>query len=299
MMKPRQHAAKSAFTLLELLVVISIIALLTTIGLAVGFKVTQSGKVNATKNIIRSLDTILTTYMSEREAGPPAFASLRRSDLNNNQNRDEGFIVPMFDGRFEQRTANPYFDRDADPGQPSTAIFLMEARGNVPNCDAMIKGLDPRFVRLPSAERPVPIWGWAGTGGALVQSSMQSGSSALIVLDAFGNPIRMGHPAFSGGYGTWYNGTAQGTPTRQVLSMVPPNKPGVNFTAANATRSFQPFAIGTRASRSISDSDEGTGIARRPYFYSAGPDGNPGTRGDNIYSDQPTFPAENKNVKND
>jgi len=286
-----RRSFRAAFTLIELLVVITIIALLTSIGLAVGVKVTQNGKATASKNLIKGLDSILTAYSEEKGSIPPAFVRLRTTDIG--APGDEVYSFPLFDGRFDQRTVSgpDRHSKTADPGQPAVGLFLLGAKQESPQAAALIAGIDSRFVE----RRPITLYGWDETG----RFNPIDGSSVSIpvVIDAFGNQIRLGHPAFSGGSGEYFNDATQ--VARPMISMAPPNKGGVTFNSVQATRSFQPFAIGSKGSAFVGDSDEGTGVGQRPYFYSAGIDGNPGTRTDNIYGNAPTYPSDTKDIKND
>ena len=269
---------------------ITIIALLAGISLVVGFRVTQSGKANATRNVLKSLDQVLEAYVAAKEnALPPAYTKVRMSDLTGNQGADSFVTLAMFDGRFLQRSvaAQSRFDRDADPAQPSAAVFLLEAR-QVPECEALIKGMDVRFLE----RRRVPLWGWNDQG----DFSEMGNFTIPVPLDAFGQPLRMGHPAFFGGAGNYFDASNQ--VPRPNLIMAPPSKAGVVYISADGTRSFQPFAPGSAGSKAVGDSDEGVGVGKRPYFYSGGIDQNPGTRDDNVYTNQPTYPSDTRNIRN-
>jgi hypothetical protein len=90
-----------------------------------------------------------------------------------------------------------------------------------------------------------------------------------------------------GGYGAFVlpDGSSAGSnrPTRQVPSVD-------GLSTRNYSRSYK-FGGGR------GQADEGLCPGNRPYFYSAGPDGDPGTRGDNIYLEtaRPTYPPETSN----
>jgi prepilin-type N-terminal cleavage/methylation domain-containing protein len=291
--------ARRAFTLLELLIVIVIIGILAAIGLAVGAKVTGNSRVSATKNVIRSLDQILEAYVAAKDGNPPSFVNLQLSKVSVNfTGNDDSVAFPLFDGRFEDRTfplvgtesgGTAQFDRDRDPAQPSTALFLAAAL-EVPSAAQMLSGLDPKFIE----RRATPAWGWRSTG----QFTQFSGATALnlaVVLDAFGQPIRMVHPAFAGGSGSFQdNGTSNSRP--QVVLSPPPSDAFVTASARAATRSITPFPATTAAPNPVGDADEGIPLSKRPYFYSAGPDTNPGTRGDNIYSTPPNYSNETAKI---
>ncbi len=102
------------------------------------------------------------------------------------------------------------------------------------------------------------------------QNGAEVGNALLVILDSWGRPIRAVHPDFQGRFGV------TGEPSRQA--MVGPGP--VTFIRDSDPRTNLP-AI----------SDGGVAPNQRPYFYSAGPDGDPGTREDNQYSQRPNFPA--------
>jgi hypothetical protein len=107
------------------------------------------------------------------------------------------------------------------------------------------------------------------------------------VLDAWGNPIRFVHPVWQGGYGAFVkaDGTLDSSrPDRKVPSVD-------GLTEISYTRSYRTAAGGSGSA------DEGLCPGNRPYFYSAGRDGDPGTREDNVYGTPPSFPAETAKLK--
>ena len=95
--------------------------------------------------------------------------------------------------------------------------------------------------------------------------------------------IRFVHPTFDNGYGPYFDGTNTQARTLRKISY---NQGGNPAQPINMRRSYRP-ATGT-----IGDADEGICAGRVPYFYSVGPDGDPGARADNVYSNHPTFPLE-------
>ncbi|MBY0311219.1 MAG: hypothetical protein K2W85_04055 [Phycisphaerales bacterium] len=59
---------------------------------------------------------------------------------------------------------------------------------------------------------------------------------------------------------------------------------------------MRPFNPSTNAG-DVGDSDEGLLDGGRGYFYSVGPDFDPGSRADNVYIDPVKYPAETEKVK--
>jgi hypothetical protein len=101
------------------------------------------------------------------------------------------------------------------------------------------------------------------------------------VFDAWGHPLRFVHPAFKGTiYGTRGssgNSPDQPTDVSAVLGNAPP---GTQYICAQIRRNKTTDGGGP-------DSDGGIPPTTRPYFYSAGPDGDPSTQDDNIYIAKP------------
>ena len=108
-------------------------------------------------------------------------------------------------------------------------------------------------------------------------------------FDAWGNPIRYVHPTYQGGYGNFFDGDgidlAQRGPNRSDLedaSRAISSSPVVPDNIFWLTGSGPPQRRGDRREPTP---DGGTptaacpGGGTRPYFYSAGPDGDPSTIG--------------------
>ena len=263
-LKPALPSRRGAFTLVEMLVVIAIIGILAALVVTVAGRVTKGGKVSLTRDTIRVLDQVYTTYLSEKEARPASMFT----DANGTQ-------FPMVDGKISAGGGPAY---NPNPPEDSLAIFLLEARKLGSGKDAL-SGLDPKLINRVSSV--------SGLGVPMVRDENNNLILAFTtVKDAFGNPIRFVHPAYQGGYGN-YNGQPVPRPLLMVTRVGSP--PNVSY--SRSMRPFTPGAPGVPAD-AVGDADEGICTGGRAYFYSAGPDGDPGTRGDNIYTQEPTFPAE-------
>ncbi|MEM8757845.1 MAG: prepilin-type N-terminal cleavage/methylation domain-containing protein [Planctomycetota bacterium] len=166
--------------------------------------------------------------------------------------------LPIIDARIDGSAADA-----SNTAEPSLGRFLKFASERVPGVETSWTQLDASIVRTSNI----------GTDTIEVLGAE--------VLDAHGNPIRFVHPQFDGGYGDYIDGT------RDTLSAT------VGTTEVDFRRSYRvesgPSAIG--------DADEGICQGGTPYLYSAGADGDPGTRADNIYGDvTPTFPPETRDA---
>lgn len=264
-----------AFTLVEILVVLAIISILITISVVVAGRVTQGGRVRATENLIKVLDNALTSYMADREGKVPAVIR-----------DDAGEYFPLWDGREDTNNA---VDRDQHPAQPSLALFLHLAK-DVPAIDELLKGIDARFVQRVATIRVFshnnPLRKRETASGPLVDVS------GVTILDAWGRPIRFVHPAWDGGGGKFWDGNSE--VARDLIAFDVDSDGNVGEAGEVLRRSYRPFnPTGVPVATPVGDADEGLCVNNRPYFYSAGPDGDPGTREDNVYGAvRPTFPPE-------
>jgi type II secretory pathway pseudopilin PulG len=141
---------------------------------------------------------------------------------------------------------------NGDMAIDSVALFMLQCKG-LPQIEAKFRDLDARLVRT-------------------VEMDFGNGRESLTtVLDGWGRPVRYVHPAFGG-------------------SVHPPSQQQ-NFLNVATLITLQPgyqFAI-PEIRRSGQDSDGGAPQGNRPYFYSAGPDGDPSTVDDNVYVTRPRF----------
>lgn len=273
-----QRPQRRAFTIVELLVVIVIIGILASVGLYVGRQVAESGKVRATQNTLQVLDLVLAAYIdspSRRGAQPP---SEFIDGVGNN--------FPMFDGR---DAGNTDLSVSTPPGlNPSLSIFLAQARLDSPEIDKLLNTIDPKYIEhVPQLST---LWGvpqLANGGGAV---------SGIVVKDGWGRPIRFVHPALDGGYGAGFRKDTNSTSAGAYVSV----GGRANFGIARlpniaARRSAWPIDPNAKGPNDLGDADEGRCPAKHAYFYSVGPDGDAGTRDDNVYSNKkPDFGAETR-----
>lgn len=267
-----RRPARPAFTLVELLVVIGIIVVLVALTIGVGATVANSGRQRATEGALQALDQVLDTYL-QSQGSVPAFVQIGQAGVPDNglvgSNLD-GFY-PLFDG----------FSEDDEQAVNTVGLFLIEARRSVPATEDIVASLDTKFVRLfqpgPSADAIQP--------------------EALTVFDAWGNPFRMVHPRFDGEI---LDADRAVGDAGRAIDLGSSNSPflqgaetffksngqlGLERLRRNALRD----ADYQQNPELVGDSDGGICPSPRPYFYSAGPDGDPSTTDDNVYSTRPRF----------
>jgi prepilin-type N-terminal cleavage/methylation domain-containing protein len=285
--RPACAHMRGGFTYVEMLVVLIIIGLLVAISLQVGRAVSEGGRLRQTEATLRVLDQSLTTYLAENPGQFPAEVIDAR-----------GEVYPIIDGRCMNAWSGD--QANVAPAWPSLGLYLSVVTKNG-KIAPTITGLDPSLIRTVNFASEQP--GFTQPEEQVAGNTRQQ--QLFTVLDGWGRPFRFVHPKYDGGYGdvfkpvggttgTGFTSVGRGTlevqlqspsGTRTVRyrrSAMPFNPDGGNYTAGD----------GSGNGAWVGDADEGLCAADRPYFYSAGPDGNPGTRGDNVYSVKPSFPAE-------
>lgn len=260
---------RAAFTLVELLVVIAIIGVLVAITFTIGKTMHAAGKTRQTEATLRILDQAMTAYRSTREAPFPATVALS----NNAQ-------IPMIDGVVgPDQVVNGVTVKQL---VPTTAWFIKQITEGDPvePAAAVIKQIDAKLLRISNqpagpAGNPVAMWDVSG--------------KKIDVLDGWGNPIRMVHPRYSGviqggarAVGTQGN-TINPNNFAPLVQTVPAQFYGITQFRRNALNN----ADRTQTPGIIGDSDGGVCVGDTPYFYSCGPDGDPSTIEDNVYTIKP------------
>ena len=213
-------------------------------------------------------------------------------------------------------------DRDLDPPQPAASLFLFEA-SRFTSAGSLLTQIGSTFA----SQDALSAWGWKASRPEVIQFDQYVANArdadprppvlVPVVTDAWGRPIRFVHPAFQGGAGTYWDPKPAdgGSPKFVARPRILVGSPQAGQAPMTFDRSYQPFTpafmlnsegrlepvprVDTqgrtiRGASPAGDCDEGRHPAGRPYFYSAGPDGNPGARALNVYVDgaRPQFPAE-------
>lgn len=316
---PEPRGAQGGFTLIEVVVVLGIIAILAAVSVVVLGRVTEGGRRSQTESILRTLDATLDTLAAEREGGrvPTRFADATGSEF------------AIFDGRIDTAPSREL----SEAAEPSVGLFLAavnqvegvrSAVGQIPgefsdkeepSGSTQRRGTLVRQAEIRDASAITPATTPINASFAILATRQgaptRSNSAAdpvqtLDVRDPWGNQIRFVHPGFGGGFGEFYRPTAGGTGTWEARNRDPFSgefKEGGSRTSRKFNRSLRPFdptdtaSQGPGKSRLVGDADEGTPTGRA-YFYSPGPDRDPGARGDNVYAGQrPQFPAETRAIE--
>lgn len=170
-MRPNQ-TARRAFTLLEMLVVVVIIAVLISLIAGAGVAVLGDRKVKQAENLLSTLDRALSEYMTENSDSPPPYvrggyenAPGTGYDVSGNRDNDLSNSAMWID---------PDNDGNPDPRHPDASVFIRQARG-IGAVDAILEGLgDQWLVATPQTGRGEPnaadstpsvLDPWADPGG--------------------------------------------------------------------------------------------------------------------------------------
>lgn len=222
-------------------------------------------------------------------------------------------------------TANQFQIASKDPGrvgdasQPSLTLLLLAMSEVVP-LEQKLSGIDPKLLRR---ER-VPAFGWnavRSNSGGNVSVTLTPSTRLIegpVLRDAFGFPMRFVSPMAHGGYGPFDYPRADREGAWQPAGSSPDVTPILDL-AFNPSW-YDPFGTVTINSNSqlrltrrgrptgmpldatpkdlVGDADEGLCRNGRPYFYSVGPDGDPRTEADNVYSEIPDFSADRGTPRN-
>ncbi len=278
------RGVRRGFTLIELLVVIGIIALLIAIVSVVGGRVIAGSKATMVQDTIKAMDLVYAGYMADRDLRPdPGVPDPRNSE----------YILPVADAR------NMSSGDDEMINSIGLFIYQMEREGQP--VQAALTGLNPRLVTFFAEDPNAPM---VGPTTSTARPDFSKLPQLRTVMDPWGRPLRYVHPAYSG---SLFDATFDAAERRGVYAPSPdPSRPyalrivltevpDAQLPIQQIRRNGGEAATGARPGAPVlADSDGGIcpkygGVA---YFYSAGPDGDPSTREDNVYVDanRPTFP---------
>lgn len=141
----------------------------------------------------------------------------------------------------------------------STAWLIYQLQSQGSDAVAAIDQLDDRVRKI-------------GLSTTSISDANTTGNRTTRIIDVWGNPIRYVHPRFGGVVG-------EGNSISQKFYETLGVEAGTPFL----------FSDFSRDPKNKKNSDGGMPIARRPYFYSSGADGDPSTVDDNVYLTRPNF----------
>lgn len=256
----RSPGRRAAFTLLELLIVIAIISLLVVISLAVGSKVLSGGRESLTTSITRSMDLTLTSYMTDVGNKVP------RSLVEHPSSSGPITWQPVSD----VRQGEDYEDNMVN----SVGWYIYQMK-DVSTVGSTVSGLAAKVVKQYSPDED-----------ALTSPATNKQPLLTTVFDGWGRPLRYVHPDFDGVITQSSTDDERGVDVGDLVSIAS----GESF-AFDTVRRNRTTTVVSGVTK-FADGDGGICPNNRPYFYSAGPDGDPSTIKDNVYSTQPTFQTE-------
>lgn len=140
----------------------------------------------------------------------------------------------------------------------STAWLIHQLQSEGASAVAAIEQLDDRVRKI-------------GLSTNNIADRRTTGARTTRILDVWGNPIRYVHPRFGGV-------RAEGASAAERVQ-----------DALGTDKSNFLYTQFSRDPKNKKNSDGGAPVARRPYFYSAGSDGDPSTIDDNVYIIRPNF----------
>jgi len=276
--------ARGGFTLIELVVVIGIIALLVSITLVVGASVAASARGKKTKDAIRVMDASLTEYISDRGKLPsPTVLEPESSHYPDDERR----LVPVADAVFDTRFTEPG-SAYPTPRLINSVGFYMLQLAESPGANAQIQSLSSDFVQLVPTYTPTEDADISNTEAEIHENGDHAGIPT--VMDGWGRPLRYVHPRYDGQVGAGADARRKGMPglpylVTDILVGVDPDELAVLKLRRNKIMKEEYPDLGL----SQRDGDGGVCPGDRPYFYSAGADGDPSSTDDNVYSNKPVF----------
>lgn len=289
---------RAGFTLTEMVVVVALTASIAAIGIRVGSTMVDSGRASATQDVLRVLDRSVDEYINATGSIPPAIARITlEQDLGTTHIAGDTVFYPVIDGRIE--VVIPGSDPARNYQINSIGLYLNSIKRSA-DISSLLESIDGDFTRNYNA----------GVDPASPGQDLDLQPEMLTVFDSWGNPIRYVHPKFdgiieqangarrglgeAGGFLDVFDTTNSG-PGLFTAEYLPANLADLPFNNISIRRN-KILRIDQEEARTgglsfpvETDSDGGVCPSQRPYFYSCGPDGDPATIEDNIYSTTPKF----------
>jgi prepilin-type N-terminal cleavage/methylation domain-containing protein len=181
--------SRCAFTLIELLAVVSVVLILATISLVVGRRVVDTGRTRTAQNLVRVLDQTLVEYLS----------STGQSTLPSTFTAGDGTQFPIIDARAATnylpaptpQLANAW--QFAHPAEPSLALY-MALLADAPSAEKMLSQIDAKLLRQNDSKSGLVTEVRTALGPVLDANS--NPLELATIVDPWGNPLRIVHPAY-------------------------------------------------------------------------------------------------------
>ncbi len=233
-------ARRRAFTMIELLVVVSIIVVLLSLITGVGYTVIQNQKVSATRGLVSALDRALDEYIQEQQKQNPLGLPMPPP-----YNLEDYYGVPGPD--VSDSTGVFFFRRYPESGgarhpvRPDSAVFLRQAMGHG-LVRSIVSGIGANFLRITTT----PVGATDPVEASLVDQRDRDADATPSVIDAWADL-------------SWKS-------LWQVIEdPTDPSIPGF-------PKSLQQLVFYVHPDNKLAQALYGQCETRRPYFMSAGPD---------------------------
>lgn len=273
----REATKRRAFTMIELMIVVGVIAILASLTLLIGKRMVDNGRRQATEDVLHTLDMALQAYTSDGKVDGrvPTYVTIAGKAWPMSDVRDMTNTVSAADAaRFGVKPGNQMIN--------SVGLFI-----------AMVQASDNEAAKAELGHLPSKFTGLYDPDG----DGADSQPELMTAFDAWGKPIRMVHPALDG-IQKLNNGFVQAAPTAM-------------WGTQQIRRDFGWSVSSQVNAQDVGDSDAGQCEGATPYFYSVGPDAGAGYDGgvaspspdarpatdydaDNVYTRKPKLPNARK-----
>lgn len=293
-------ARRRGFTLMELLVVVGLIAVLVAIVFVIGRSVTSGAKARLSEDGLRVLDNALTAYIADVQSNPPALAEDPRAAIPDPNPAANNRFYPVADARNMSATDPAGVDMPGNKMLNSAGLFLSQM--NPPSyAGQAVKERGSAKARGALNALPTRL-------SALKDMDRGNGQFPMVTpLDGWGQPMRYVHPQFDG---LVTDDPAAANPDRLAARplagfvALPRTTPPAQYAVQEIRRNATTLVANPLNAQDLPDSDGGSCVGNRPYFYSAGADGKVGVlvngsnqvledyNADNVYlaSSRPSLP---------
>jgi prepilin-type N-terminal cleavage/methylation domain-containing protein len=173
---PSRPAARRAFTLLEMVIVIVIVSLLIGVGLSVGGRVVGSGKERSTRQVLLTLDQAMLAYTNIKGTKFP------RAHVD-----AEGNEFPLADATVGASTT------PLPSGLYAVATLMSEPASRV-----ILETMPSEFSQRLPANSTVAVFVTGQAPQALQSNNTFANAALLEIRDAWGTPMRFVHPEYHG-----------------------------------------------------------------------------------------------------